>query len=102
MAIVLVTIISSVYGHYLQKRLLEESEPIEIKACKDNRDLYRHYLQPLWITFLSNNHWQYESVMEHFLNRKSAQRGENIYLLYNYAMRDTGALIIALARRFLP
>ncbi len=100
--VIILTIISSIFGHFLQKKLLEEKEPVEKKIHKDKNSLYQQLLQPLWINFLANNHWQYESVMDIVQMEAANWPYKNITVLLKYAMRDTGALIVALARRSLP
>ncbi len=64
--------------------------------------LYQKYLQPLWISFQANNHWHFESVLDMVKSEAAGKQSRNANLLLKFITRDTGALIVALARRSLP
>ncbi len=83
--------------YFLQKQL--EKDSVQEKYFQD---LYREYLQPHWIDFLANNHWQYESVMEIIKQEAENWPYKTITLFLKNIVRDTGAFIVAFARRSIP
>ncbi len=100
--ILAVSIVCAMMGYLIQEPITDSEEPDGKKKHSDQRHLYQQLLQPLWINFLANNHWQYESVMQIVKMEAKNWPYKNITILLNYAVRDTGALIVALARRSLP
>ncbi len=95
-----VAIVCAMTGYSIPDPITESEEPVQKKNNKDHQ--YQKHLQPLWINFLANNHWQYESVLNIVKMESSNWPYKNISVLLKYMTRDTGALIVALARRSLP
>lgn len=89
--ILAVSIVCAMMAYLIQEPITDSEELDGTKKHSDQRILYQQLLQPLWINFLANNHWQYESVMQIVKMEAENWPYKNITLLLDYTVRDTGA-----------